>query len=78
MLSHFRIILKGKEFLPHFFQIKLIIRLKKRGKLDLYLNEMKLEKNLFSQINELLIKFLLKKEEIENGDDGLRIIFKWK
>jgi hypothetical protein len=39
---------------------------------------MKLEKSLFSQINELLIKFLLKKEEIENGDDGLRIIFKWK
>jgi hypothetical protein len=39
---------------------------------------MRLEKSLLFRINELLIKFLLKKEEIENGDDGRRIIFKWK
>ena len=41
---------------------------------------MKLEKNLFNQINERLIKFWLKKGEIENGDDGQKTISKlnWK
>jgi hypothetical protein len=39
---------------------------------------MKLEKILFNQIKEHHIKFLLKKEKIENGDDGLKIIFRLK
>ena len=39
---------------------------------------MKSEKILFNRTKEPHIKFLLKKEEIENGDDGLKIIFKLK
>jgi hypothetical protein len=78
MHFHFRIILREKGFLHHSYQIKLIRRPKKIEKSDSSLNEMKLEKILSLRISELHTKFSLRKEEIENENDGLKIIFKLK